>query len=469
MSDQKLRVGLIVFDHSDDELKAENGQLKLNGSLIETGTGAASGITFDSTPISPDINATDVQNAIVDVKYYTDTLVANTSGSGGNGYVDAQIASVSASSDFNDAGLQSQIDTITSTYATVAYVDGEIVSVSASSVLRDDDLQAQIDAISGGGGVSQGYVDGQIASVSASSDIRDDFLQTQIDAMSGGGTFDANRIEVSQTGHGFTIGTAVRLDSDVGEYVKARADLTTNAEVYGLVSEVIDVNNFAYHTGGIVSGITQPLTAGLVYYLDPEEEGLITATDPSSGINKPVLYSTDTDAGLVLGMRGFIIDDDLTGQMFLDLEDTPTSYIANNFLKVNAEGDAIIQVDISTSYVSKTGDTMIGPLSIDTSGTGFSTNADMFVDANIEGVHGVQYEPQVTNPGASGDLTLWLESTSGRLHRGDDDIEVARRITAFTPSGTSDTAGDQGDIACDDNYFYYKTSTGWKRVALGTW
>jgi hypothetical protein len=43
-----------------------------------------------------------------------------------------------------------------------------------------------------------------------------------------------------------------------------------------------------------------------------------------------------------------------------------------------------------------------------------------------------------------------------------------RLRTQYTPASSSDTNGNQGDFALDDNYLYYKTSTGWKRVALST-
>ena len=39
---------------------------------------------------------------------------------------------------------------------------------------------------------------------------------------------------------------------------------------------------------------------------------------------------------------------------------------------------------------------------------------------------------------------------------------------AYTPTGTSDTKGNVGDITYDDNYYYIKTSAGWKRAALST-
>lgn len=39
----------------------------------------------------------------------------------------------------------------------------------------------------------------------------------------------------------------------------------------------------------------------------------------------------------------------------------------------------------------------------------------------------------------------------------------------FTPTGTDDTKGIEGNIAWDDNYLYIKTGAGWKRVPLSTW
>lgn len=39
----------------------------------------------------------------------------------------------------------------------------------------------------------------------------------------------------------------------------------------------------------------------------------------------------------------------------------------------------------------------------------------------------------------------------------------------YTPTGTSDPNGNLGDTVWDSNYFYVKTSQGWKRAALETW
>ncbi len=44
-----------------------------------------------------------------------------------------------------------------------------------------------------------------------------------------------------------------------------------------------------------------------------------------------------------------------------------------------------------------------------------------------------------------------------------------RLRTSYTPSETSDTNGNIGDISWDDDYVYVKTNAGWKRSALSTW
>ena len=39
----------------------------------------------------------------------------------------------------------------------------------------------------------------------------------------------------------------------------------------------------------------------------------------------------------------------------------------------------------------------------------------------------------------------------------------------YTPTSSTDTYGNVGDVAYDDDYVYVRTSVGWKRTALGTW
>ncbi|HLZ87238.1 MAG TPA: hypothetical protein VKQ52_08360 [Puia sp.] len=59
-------------------------------------------------------------------------------------------------------------------------------------------------------------------------------------------------------------------------------------------------------------------------------------------------------------------------------------------------------------------------------------------------------------------------STSKLDITGANGYSQLRIRTQYTPSSSADTNGNPGDIAVDDNYFYYKSSSGWKRVAMSS-
>ncbi len=67
---------------------------------------------------------------------------------------------------------------------------------------------------------------------------------------------------------------------------------------------------------------------------------------------------------------------------------------------------------------------------------------------------------------------LLMGATTGSTSKvdiiGNSGFSQLRLRTQYTPSSSSDSNGNPGDTAVDDNYFYYKTSTGWKRVALSS-
>lgn len=81
---------------------------------------------------------------------------------------------------------------------------------------------------------------------------------------------------VIQEDHGFSVNQAIRHNGTI--YVLALADNDTNAQVCGIVSEVVDVNTFKYVTDGFISG---GWVAGSEYFLSPDTPGLlITLSDP---------------------------------------------------------------------------------------------------------------------------------------------------------------------------------------------
>lgn len=89
------------------------------------------------------------------------------------------------------------------------------------------------------------------------------------------------RIIIHQPEHGFTVGTAIRHSGIL--YQKAKADNDRNAQVCGIVSEVIDGDNFRYAVDGFIPSLEGILEwqPGSEYFLCPLEAGkLITLTDP---------------------------------------------------------------------------------------------------------------------------------------------------------------------------------------------
>jgi hypothetical protein len=117
---------------------------------------------------------------------------------------------------------------------------------------------------------------------------------------SGGGASTA----VSQTTHGFVVGEVLKRTA--GAYAKAQANTAANAEVVGMVSAVADVNNFTLTHAGKVSGLTG-LTDGSAYFLSAATAGAITATEPTTGVSKPVLVAVSTTEGIFMIQRGIIL------------------------------------------------------------------------------------------------------------------------------------------------------------------
>lgn len=140
---------------------------------------------------------------------------------------------------------------------------------------------------------------------------------------------------VTQATHGFSVGDLLRMSGTT--YIKAQANNSTNAEVVGIVSTVVDVDNFILTTNGAVSGLAG-LTAGSVYFLSDSTAGAMTTTEPTTAtyISKPVLISDTTTSGFFYNFRGIEIPADTTVL-------TDTSYVVGEL--VNESPD-----DSTTSF-----------------------------------------------------------------------------------------------------------------------
>ncbi len=111
---------------------------------------------------------------------------------------------------------------------------------------------------------------------------------------------------VNQIGHTLVAGNVLRHNGTI--YVTAQADSATNAEVVGIISSVVDANNFVLTTNGKVTGLSG-LTAGTVYFLSTLSAGTLTTDDASvsTQISKPLLVADSTTSGFFANMRGITI------------------------------------------------------------------------------------------------------------------------------------------------------------------
>ena len=82
---------------------------------------------------------------------------------------------------------------------------------------------------------------------------------------------------ITQMGHGFSAGMAIRHNGTV--YVRAMADRDVNAQVCGIVCEVLDQDRFRYLTDGFVGSIPGELewAMGAEYFLSPTQAGSVIA------------------------------------------------------------------------------------------------------------------------------------------------------------------------------------------------
>jgi hypothetical protein len=170
--------------------------------------------------------------------------------------------------------------------------------------------------------------------------------------------------KITQASHAFVVGDVLYMNG--ATYAKARADVTSTAEVVGMVSRVIDANNFELTLNGEVSGLAG-LTAGENYFLDAATAGAITATEPSvvGQVSLPVGVASSTTTFYVAIKRGTVVGaanarttislaqsatttvqnagayeaGELTGWIFIDATTDRRFYVAAQFAKNGAGSD----------------------------------------------------------------------------------------------------------------------------------
>lgn len=166
-----------------------------------------------------------------------------------------------------------------------------------------------------------------------------------------GGSSDSLTKNISSISHGLSAGDVVR-PSGTG-FVKAQADTSDNAETIGIVSDVIDVDNYTITIHGYISTLTG-LSANSLYFLSVDVPGLLTLTEPTSAneVNKPMLWATSSTTGYVLNYRGTIVSEvssstsiasDIGSVVFFAMSSAPVEFL-------KADGSAISRTTYSDLF-----------------------------------------------------------------------------------------------------------------------
>jgi hypothetical protein len=145
--------------------------------------------------------------------------------------------------------------------------------------------------------------------------------------------------QVTQSSHGFAVGDVIRFDG--ADYVKAKADSDSNAEVLGIVSLVTGVDDFTVTLGGFCTLAGQSLNAGDTMFLSEITAGLMTVTEPSEAgeVVKPVFLCVSATTGYLINWRGNVVAAGvITADTFQPESSADTIYRVNTI----ANGDQVV-------------------------------------------------------------------------------------------------------------------------------
>ena len=107
--------------------------------------------------------------------------------------------------------------------------------------------------------------------------------------------------------HTFVVGNVVGWSS-AGAYDKPIANGAYNGEILGVVSKVVDSNNFEITLSGYIQGLTA-LSPNYTYFLSDVTAGLMTLTEPLivGHVSKAVLIANSSTTGYVLPYAGYVV------------------------------------------------------------------------------------------------------------------------------------------------------------------
>lgn len=137
---------------------------------------------------------------------------------------------------------------------------------------------------------------------------------------------------ITQSAHGFVRGNVLGLSGTT--YIKALADMASNANTAGMVLTVVDVDTFILTTCGFVSGLSG-LTAGQYYFLSDVTPGTLMSTSPVTvgHIQKQLFYADTTTSGYYIPFPGKVIPNMIATNLQLN---------GNDLLSLDTDGNVNI-------------------------------------------------------------------------------------------------------------------------------
>ena len=110
-------------------------------------------------------------------------------------------------------------------------------------------------------------------------------------------------IEINQQNHYFQIGDVLYYDIKNHKFAKALARNTIESEVCGVVSEIIDIDNFVMITNGEIKTTRYTFDPGTILYLSDAHEGKLVSIEPAYTVKQ---IATQLSDGIMIDIqRGY--------------------------------------------------------------------------------------------------------------------------------------------------------------------
>ena len=123
-------------------------------------------------------------------------------------------------------------------------------------------------------------------------------------------------IEINQQNHYFQIGDVLYYDIKNHKFAKAIAKNSIESEVCGVVSEIIDIDNFVIITNGKIQTTRYNFEIGTSLYLSNAHEGKLVSIEPNNIVKQ---VATQIPNGIMINIqRGYKISNTESGSETLE-------------------------------------------------------------------------------------------------------------------------------------------------------